>query len=146
MDVEVINTTERPTAVVAQATTWGEFPALWKGLLDQVYAVLATGDVRQSGHNVMLYKDDLPHVEVGVEVDRTFPAVGRVVASVLPAGQAAKTVHRGPYRDLGAAHRRVADWCRANGLILAGPRWEVYGDWQADESQLETEVYWLLQG
>ncbi|MGO9892087.1 MAG: hypothetical protein ACLP0L_29895 [Solirubrobacteraceae bacterium] len=27
----------RPTAVVAQATTWDEFPRVWGELLDEVY-------------------------------------------------------------------------------------------------------------
>jgi hypothetical protein len=27
---------------------------------------------------------------------------------------------------------------------MAGPRWEIYGDWYEDQSQLETEVYYLL--
>ncbi len=28
---------------------------------------------------------------------------------------------------------------------LAGPRWEIYGDWHEDVSELETEVFYLLQ-
>jgi len=27
---------------------------------------------------------------------------------------------------------------------MAGPRWEIYGDWHEDATQLETEVYHLL--
>ncbi len=33
----------RPTAVVAAATTWPEFPARWQQLLDQVWACLRAG-------------------------------------------------------------------------------------------------------
>jgi hypothetical protein len=32
----------------------------------------------------------------------------------------------------------------ASGRALAGPRWEVYGDWRDDPAELETEVYYLL--
>jgi hypothetical protein len=35
---------------------------------------------------------------------------------------------------------RFAD---ARQLDLAGPRWEIYGDWH-DDPPLETEVYYLL--
>jgi effector-binding domain-containing protein len=143
-DVRVTTVTERRTAVVAVATTWKDFPALWKRLLDEVYAALATGVARQSGHNVMLYQDDLPNVEVGVEVEAPFAATGRVVPSALPGGVVAVTVHRGPYTDLDAAHRAVHDWCAANDRRLAGPRWEIYGDWSENPAELETEVFYLL--
>jgi effector-binding domain-containing protein len=143
-EVQVVRATARPTAVVAQATTWDAFPSLWRHLLDQVYAFLETGDVSQTGHNVMLYKDDVPNVEVGVEVNAAFTSSGPVVASCLPAGEAAMTVHRGPYHLLGAAHQAVRAWCPANGHRIAGPRWEIYGDWHEEPTQLETEVFYLL--
>lgn len=143
-DVSAVVTVTRPTAVVARATTWDEFPTLWKPMLDSVYAFLATADVRQTGHNVMLYRDDVPHVEVGVEVNRPFESAGPVVSSALPAGEVAVTVHRGPYRNLGSAHGAVLEWCAANGRVPAGPRWEIYGDWHQDEAELRTEVCYQL--
>ena len=143
-DVEVVTTTVRPTAVVCRATTWDEFPGLWKQLLDQVYAFLRTSDVRQAGHNVMVYLDDVPNVEVGVEVTASFVSSGPVVSSALPVGEAAVTVHRGPYSGLDGAHRAVLTWCASHGREPAGPRWEVYGDWEEDEARLETEVHYLL--
>jgi len=57
-----------PTAVVAQATTWQEFPRIWVRLLDQVYAFVRAGGAVQDGQNIMLYRDDVPNVEVGVQV------------------------------------------------------------------------------
>jgi effector-binding domain-containing protein len=134
-----------PTAVVAQRTTWEEFPKLWGTLLDQVYAFVRAGGVTQTGDNVMLYRDDLPNVEVGVQVAGPFEASGRVVPSELPAGRVATTVHRGPYDRLGAAHAAVRAWCASNGHDLTGTRWEIYGDWHEDVSQLETEVTYLIR-
>jgi effector-binding domain-containing protein len=142
--VRVVTTVERRTAVVARSTTWDEFPRVWRGMLDEVYAFLRQGEVRQEGHNVMLYRDDVPNVEVGVEVTGPFSATGRVVPSVLPACEAAMTVHRGPYDGLDRAHRTVRDWCERHGRALTGVRWEIYGDWHEDPSRLETEVYYLL--
>jgi effector-binding domain-containing protein len=63
----------------------------------------------------MLYQDDVPHVEIGVELRQPCPLTGRVMASSLPAGQVAVTVHRGPYAGLMAAHRAVTGWCSAQG-------------------------------
>ena len=134
----------RPTAVVAAATSWPEFPSLWKTLLDEVWACLRAGGVYRGCRNVMLYRDDVPHVEVGVELRQPCPLTGRVVASALPAGQVAMTVHRGPYAGLASAHRAVLDWCAAHGRRLAGPRWEIYGPHHVDPAELTTEIYYLL--
>ncbi len=144
-EVRRVTSAARPTAVVVRATSWEEFPTLWMHLLDQVYAFLPSSRVRQTGHNVMLYLDDRPTVEVGVEVDGPFTADGPVVASLLPAGEAATTLHRGPYDRLGEAHDAVRDWCAVRRYELAGPRWEVYGDWREDPQELETEVVYLLR-
>jgi effector-binding domain-containing protein len=144
-EVRIVTTEARPTAVVAQATTWAEFPTLWMQLLDQVYAFLKEGRVVQTGHNVMLYKDDVPNVEVGVEVDASFAPVGRVTPSILPAGEVATTLHQGSYAGLDGAHRAIHAWCAANGRALDSPRWEIYGDWHEDPARLETEVFYLLR-
>ncbi len=143
-DVIVTDVAARPTAVVAATTTWQEFPALWSVLLDEVWACLHAGGITRGCRNVMLYRDDVPHVEVGVELLQPCPLTGRVVASSLPAGRVAMTIHRGTYAGLGAAHRAVIDWCTEHGLRPAGPRWEVYGPHSDDPAEVWTEVYWLL--
>ena len=142
--VTVTTVSERPTAVIAAATTWQDFPSQWKPMLDQVYACLSRHGSAGQGCNIMLYKDATPHVEVGVELIAPCVLDSPVIRSSLPAGQAAMTVHRGPYGELGRAHEAVARWCAAGGLELAGPRWEIYGDWREDPADLETEVYYLL--
>lgn len=143
-DIELTTAAGSPTAVVAATTTWERFPTLWKELLDQVWAFLRDSDLRTDGHNVMLYKDDVPNVEVGVLVTRPFTPSGPVVPSTLPAGRVARTVHRGSYDRLDDPHLAVRQWCAARGLALAGPRWEIYGDWRDDPAELETEVCYLL--
>jgi effector-binding domain-containing protein len=143
-EVIVADGAARPTAVVAATTTWREFPTLWGRLLDEVWACLRAGGIQRGCPNVMLYLDDVPHVEVGVELNQPCPLSGRVVASTLPAGPAAMTVHRGSYGGLAAAHRAVHDWCAANGRRPAGPRWEVYGPHSDDPAEVWTEVYWQL--
>jgi hypothetical protein len=75
-----------PTAVIARQRTWAESPRLWRPLLDEVYAVLAGPGGPQPGCNVMLYRDDVPNVEVGVEVPGPFAPTGPVISSALPGG------------------------------------------------------------
>lgn len=141
--VMVTRVDTRPTAVVAAVTTWEKFPALWRPMLDEVYACMRRNGVKQ-GQNVMLYLDDAAHVEVGVEFIAPCVLESPVTRSELPAGEVAWTVHRGPYQELGAAHDRIKQWSEGQGRALAGPRWEIYGDWREDPAELETEVYHLL--
>jgi effector-binding domain-containing protein len=136
---------ERPTAVIAEATTWEAFPTLWGTLLDEVWAAVRSADQIAPGRNVMLYKDDVPNVEIGVEVAEPFLDMGRVVSSTLPAGRAAMTTHHGSYADLGAAHHAIIEWCDRHGLQRVGTRWEIYGHWIEGSAEQDVEVYYLLR-
>lgn len=116
-------------------------------MLDRVWSFLrrdAPEGLYKRGHNVMLYKDDLPNVEVGVQVSGAFDPAGDVVASTLPGGLVATATHVGPIVTIGDTHRAVREWSKANGYLLAGPRWEVYGDPDPSTGAVDVEVYWLL--
>lgn len=142
--VSVVTVEARPTAVVAATTTWQEYPTLWGQLLGEVWTCLRAGGVDRGCPNVMLYLDDTPRVEVGVELRRPCPLTGRVVASTLPAGRVATTVHCGPYAGLDAAHRAVLDWCAEHVHTPTRARWEIYGPHRDDPAELRTEVFCLL--
>jgi len=143
-EVTVTEVEARPTAVVAASTTWQEFPALWGRLLGEVWDCLRAAGISRGCRNVMLYLDGVPNVEVGVLLDQECPPAGRVVASALPAGTAATTVHRGPFDTVGAAHEAVLDWCAAHGRRPTGVRWEIYGPHSDDPAEQWTQVSWLL--
>jgi effector-binding domain-containing protein len=149
--VEFVTVDPRATAVVAQTTTWAEFPRLWGQLLGEVYGfvrgrpALATGAGDELWQNVMLYKDQTPDVEVGVLVSQRFETYGRVAPSELPGGNVATAVHRGDYATLGATHDAVREAVAARGRELAGPCWEIYGHAAEDQSEQETEIFWLLR-
>ena len=36
------------------------------------------------------------------------------------------------------------DWCAEQGLVTAGPRWEIYGPHSDDPAELTTEISYLL--
>jgi effector-binding domain-containing protein len=147
LSVALVRTPATPTAVVAETTTWEAFPSRWRALLDEVWEHVRSSGL-DAGRNVMLYRNDRPQVEVGVEMPGPFEPRGRVVASSLPAGLAATTIQRGPPspEGLGEAHEAVRAWCAANGHELEGPRWEVYGHWpeDGDASAYEVEIFWLV--
>ena len=148
MAVEVTVTTVEPvpTAVVAAATTWAEFPAVWQPMLDKVWGYLRGGapdGLYRHGHNVMLYQDDVPHVEVGVQVSGSFDPAGDVVPSVLPGGLVATATHTGPIARIGDTHQAVREWSSANGYRLAGPHWEIYSD-PDPSGNFDVQVLWSL--
>jgi len=148
-EARIERTAEYPTAVVRASTAWREFPGLWRPLLDEVWAFLrANPGLRTEGHNVMLYRSDIPgveiEVEVGVQVTGSFEATGRVVPSSLPAAEAAMTVHTGSPADIGAAHAAVRAWCLAQRRAMTGVSWEIYGDPDPQTGHFDVEVYWEL--
>ncbi|WP_018683092.1 GyrI-like domain-containing protein [Actinokineospora enzanensis] len=140
--VAVAEAPARPTAVLTASTTWPEYPGVWPRLLDRVHAGIRWSGPGRKGRNVMLYLDDTPNVEVGVELDQPVEITADLVRSILPAGRVASTVHRGPYSGLGAAHEAVLRWCAEHGERPVGVRWEVYG--HGDEESPTTEVHYLL--
>lgn len=135
-----------PTAVVMATTTWAEFPTLWKPMLDTVWRFLATAPagLHTHGHNVMLYKDDIPTIEIGVQVNGTFEPSGDVRPSHTPGGVAAHVTHSGPIARLGDAYGALRSWCSANGHALAGPHWEIYGDPDPATGAFDVELFWSV--
>jgi effector-binding domain-containing protein len=134
----------RLTAVVAETTTWAEYPNVWPRLLDEVYGVVRPRPELSPGdgwHNVMLYKDDTPSVEVGVLVGSAFAPEGRVVTSQLPGGRVATITHYG-YAGLGDAHAAVQRFAAEQGLALTGVRWELYG--HGHEDPIEIQISYLV--
>jgi effector-binding domain-containing protein len=146
-DVTVTTVEPTPTAVVVAATTWAEFPAIWRPMLDKVWSFLRGGapeGLYQQGHNIMLYKDDVPNVEVGVEVSGSFNATGHVVSSTLPGGLVATATHSGPIAKIGDTHQAVCEWSKAAGYRLPGLRWEIYGDPDQSSGDFDVQVFWSV--
>ena len=148
--VTIERTTECPTAVIKANTTRRAFPALWRVLLDEVWAFLrAKPGLRTDGHNVMVYRYNTPElelaVEVGVQVTGSFEATGRVVPSALPVGRAATTVHTGTPAEIGAAHDAVRAWCDEQHQKLSGVSWEIYGDPDPHTGHFDVAVFWQLE-
>lgn len=131
------------TAIIAETTSWEAYPEIWPRLLDEVWSAIRSrrGEIAP-GRNVMLYKDDVPNVEVGVEVAGSFAPLGRVIASALPAGRVAMATHRGSW-DVGPTHRAIIDECDRLGLERVGPRWEIYGHFNAAGDEA-VKIYYLI--
>ncbi len=147
-EVRIEQTSECPTAVVRANTTSQEFPTLWATFLDEVWAFLrATPGLHTDGHNVMVYRNNVPGVElaaeVGAQVTRSFDPTGRVVPSFLPGAEVATTIHAGPVTEIGAAYDAIQDYCKTENRRLTGVSWEVYGD--PDPDHFDVAIYSELE-
>jgi effector-binding domain-containing protein len=121
----------------------------WKPALDQVWAFLKENGGLRPGHNLFLYhhaehRNEAMNIDFGVQVARSFEREGNVKCVETPAGEVARTVHVGPYDQLGNAHNAIHAWCATNNRTIARASWEIYGDWNNDPALLETTIKYLL--
>jgi len=138
----------RPVAGVRAVVQRGRVGQEFGRHLDQVYAAARAGAMVLDGQNIFIYRDATNEqltVDFCVGVKERFAVVGAVLPLETPHGLAAMTTHHGDYGGIGRANAAILAWCRAHDRALAGPSWEVYGHWNADPSQLRTDVYYLLQ-
>lgn len=146
-EVREVNVAARPVAGVRAQVPRGRVAQEFGRHLEQVYAAGRSGAVTLDGQNIFIYRAataDLLTVDFCVGVTAPFAMVGLVQPLQTPSGPAAMTTHVGDYARLGEANAAILAWCRANGRSHVGPSWEVYGHWNADPTQLRTEVYYLL--
>jgi effector-binding domain-containing protein len=81
--------------------------------------------------------------EVSVPIVRQVMATGMIKSRMLPAMTVARTVHVGPYDQLGEAYAALRDWIREHGFEVAGPVEERYLNGPGDRvatSEYQTEI------
>jgi effector-binding domain-containing protein len=149
--VHVKQVLARPIAAARTRLHPRDIPTHFRQSLDKVWKFLGYyPDLRARGHNVFLYHHDMDEdgvmtIDFGVEVSQIFKTAGEVFCTTTPQGEAAATLHRGPYAGLRAGHEAVQAWLKANHRADGGWSWEVFGDWNDDPRKLETEILYLLR-
>ena len=126
----------------------GEIANRIRGLFDIVYRWLPTAPVTNAGRNIALYDECTPRtlrLRAGVPVSGPFADADGVRCIELATGRAAHAVHVGAYGEMRSTYAALEAWCEREGLALDGQSWEVYGDWNDDESKLETGIYLRLR-
>jgi effector-binding domain-containing protein len=142
----------RHLAAVTAMATLPEMPQVIPNRLAIVWNFLRENNVTATGHNVVVYlnstsvagNETLFDMICGVEVHEVLPASDTIKPVGTPAGPVAVTTHLGPYDQLADVHAAVRLWAADNALTLAGPSWEVYGDWSEDWAKVRTDVFYLL--
>ena len=142
-EAEVLEVEPRRLAVVRRRCSLAELPATILSSLDIVWPFLKAHRV-PAGQNVVLYHDQLFNLDIGVEVFASLPQHDTVVSTTTPGRLAATVTHWGPYEELTLAHTAIARHCIGAKLKLAGPNWEVYGDWEDDPEKRRTDVFYQL--
>ncbi len=142
-EVSIVEVPQQRLASIPGSAPFDNLAPTIMELSAAVWTFLQDHRLMNTGHNVIKY-DASGLTEVGVQIFEDFTPADPVLVSSTPAGRVATTTHIGEYRLLRAAATAIREWCAANNQRLAGPSWEVYGDWTPDESQLRTEVYFLL--
>ena len=151
VSVNVQTVHPRKLAAVRREVAPGAVGSAWGPALDRVWDFIRSQPgLWTGGHNIFLYhhptQAGAPMVcEFGVEVTRAFETAGEVYATETPAGEAALTVHRGPYNRMSEAYNAIDTWIAANGRESAGHSWEIYGDPTPDPVDTETTVVHLLK-
>jgi effector-binding domain-containing protein len=130
----------------------GQFAKVVPEACGIVCKALNAAGVQGAGRQVAVYlnfSEGRFDLEIGAEVRSAIASLGEVVASALPAGEAATTTHFGPYSGLGQAHDAFRRWSASQNLALDGRCWEMYGhplpEWNSDPSKIRTDVFYLLK-
>ena len=142
----------QPALVVRRSVNRPEIAATIADVLPRVFMYAQRHGLALTGQPFTRYVEAGPGlvtIEPGMHVAKTgnAPGGGEVVLDTLPGGEAATTVHMGPYENLPDAYAAIERWMKANGATSAGAPWEVYVTDPADypdPKDWKTEIFWPL--
>jgi DNA-binding transcriptional MerR regulator len=95
-----------------------------------------------------LEREEALAIEVGWPLAAPLRETRTIGQEVLAGGLVARTVHRGPYEQIGGAFAAIATWMQRHHRETAGAPWESYltaPDNTGDRSQLVTAVSWPIR-
>jgi len=127
--VAIVTVERKLTAVVKTRVPMNRIPDAERSARAKLDATLPALDVGRLGASFTLWRPPVQgelEMEPGTIVSRDFAPAGDVIPSSLPAGRAAQLRLVGPYDRLPGAWETLFDWCRGEGLTLAGVNWQIY--------------------
>ena len=109
---------------------------------------LQANSVTPNGPPLIVYHDVIDteahgDIEVCVPIDTNFePSSTAITIRTLEGGKVAKTIHTGPYQEIGPAYQAITSWIVGQGYEVAGPPREIYlnDPQQVAQTELQTAV------
>jgi effector-binding domain-containing protein len=139
-------TAEQHTAAIKMTRPLSQIgPAMGEAFPKIYHAVVSSG-VEPAGMPLARYfdmNDEATTFECAIPVPGPFAAAGEVEPSSVGGGEAAFTVHVGPYEKIGETWQALMAWATEQGKAPAGPFWELYVDdpQETAPDELRTELY-----
>ena len=145
-EISLRDVTPVDTAVVRSTVPISEIGSAVSGAFKQVWEQLAARGVAPTGlafGRFGMHGDSIS-VEAGFSVPAPITGKGDVQPGRLPGGQAAVTLHVGPYDKIGPAYSALQAWAEANRRQVDGDPWEIYLT-PPDQQPQKTEVVFPLR-
>ncbi len=148
MDYRIATREIEPQAIVSirGRCTPDALPASIKSAFADILGKIRLLGISPTGAPFVIYHEfsaDTIDAEVSVPVPVPIVASGRMHSRLLPAMTVARTLHVGPYEQLGDAHAALSAWIAANGCEVVGPVRERYLNGPGDvlaSSEYRTEL------
>ena len=147
---EVVDVEGATTAVIRGVVPIGELVGFFDRSFSTLAAVTASQKVGVTGPAFALYHEApeaTADLEVGFPTAQPVAPADTVEVGSLPAGPAARLIHRGSYDELGSSWERLARWMGDEGLEPGPMFWEIYVTEPSpdmDPADLRTELVWPL--
>lgn len=148
---EIVQLPARRAAVMHANATTEELAETFARIFPAVYAALTEQGVTEMGHVISVYHSmDANQMELsaGIEIGEGVEPSEPVELLELPACDAVKADHFGPYEELGRTHEAVWAYVQEVGRApISGPieRYITDPEAEPDQSKWLTEIYLPLQ-
>jgi effector-binding domain-containing protein len=152
-EIHLRETKPQPAAAARGRAPWADLGPFIGSALMEVFKVAGAQGARFAGPAYGIYysangSEAEVDLEVGMPVDGPIEPDGRVIATTIPGGMSATTVHSGRYEEVAPAYRALGEWVQEHGHETAGPPREIYlvGPEQVqDPGALRTEIVWPIR-
>jgi len=147
---EVITTKEIPTAVIPLLIPCQDMGKYMDPAIQEVIKAITGQGIAIAGPMFSYHKrrpSDSFDFEIGFPVSKAIKAEGRVINGKLPAVKVVRSVHQGPYDNMGQAWGALQKWVREQGYGETGRFWESYlnnPDEVKDPKDYLTELNWII--
>ena len=148
---EIVQLAARRAAVMHANASTEELAETFARIFPAVYAALTEQGVTDMGHVIAIYHSmdaDQMELSAGIEVSDGVEPTGPLELWELPACEAIKADHFGPYEELGRSHEKVLSYVQQLGRApRSGPieRYITDPEAEPDPSKWHTEILLPLQ-